>query len=170
MALILNDHQLETIVSHAERTYPDECCGLLVGKLTALERVISNVWSTENRWTADMAEGLLERAPASRLPATKAHHYWIAPEEMLAAMKDARQRNLEIVGIYHSHPDHPAVPSECDRRLAWSQYSYLIVSVLQGKATNAQSWVLDENHQFQPEAIHSIEGSRMRRESLILNL
>ena len=117
-----------------------------------------------------MAEGLLERLPASRSPATKGYHYWIAPEEMLAAMKDARQRNLEIVGIYHSHPDHPAVPSECDRRLAWSQYSYLIVSVLQGKATNAQSWVLDENHQFQPEAIHSIEGSRMRRESLILNL
>lgn len=170
MSLTLAADHLEAIKSHAERTYPHECCGLLIGNLTAEGRVVSDIWITENTWTADVAEELSDGLPASQLPASKAHRYWIAPEEMLAAMKDARQRNLEIVGIYHSHPDYPAVPSECDRRLAWSQYSYLIVSVLQGNAIDAQSWVLDENHQFQPEAIHRTECPRMRRESLTLNL
>jgi proteasome lid subunit RPN8/RPN11 len=81
---------------------------------------------------------------------------------MLKAQKDARDseallrsadRNLDIIGIYHSHPDHPAVPSEFDRAIAWSQYSYIIVSVQQGKACDLKSWSLDDDHQFQPEEI-----------------
>lgn len=165
MPLTLNSHQLEAIRSHAERTYPNECCGLLIGKLSPEGRVVSNIWATENTWTAEVADEL-----SDGLPASKTHRYWIAPEEMLAAMRDARQQDLEIIGIYHSHPDHLAVPSECDRRLAWSQYSYLILSVIQGKAADQQSWTLDDNHQFQPEVIHTTECPRMRRESLTSHL
>jgi proteasome lid subunit RPN8/RPN11 len=72
---------------------------------------------------------------------------------MLMAMREARNCSLEIIGIYHSHPDHPAVPSECDRQLAWPQYSYIIVSVAQGYAAESKSWILDDTHQFQPEPI-----------------
>jgi proteasome lid subunit RPN8/RPN11 len=72
---------------------------------------------------------------------------------MLQAQKDARDRHLDIVGIFHSHPDHPAVPSEFDRAIAWQRYSYIIVSVQQGQACDLKSWSLDDDQQFQPEAI-----------------
>lgn len=72
---------------------------------------------------------------------------------MLKVQKEARDRQLDIIGIYHSHPDHPAIPSEFDRLCGWQAYSYIIVSVLQGKARDVLSWSLDDNHQFQPEEI-----------------
>jgi len=75
---------------------------------------------------------------------------------MFKAQKDARDRNLDIIGIFHSHPDHPAVPSEFDRAIAWQQYSYIIVSVQQGKAWELKSWSLDDNHQFQPEELLTV--------------
>lgn len=162
MPLLLSRENLRVIHAHAERSYPNECCGLLMGYLTEDGRAVIDVWVTENSWTAEVADNL-----ADGLPSSKTHRYWIAPAEMLAAMKDARQRDLEIIGIYHSHPNHVAVPSECDRRLAWAQYSYAIVSVMQGRAVDTQSWVLDENHQFQPEAMQVMEYPRMRRKSLI---
>lgn len=90
---------------------------------------------------------------ADELPLSKTRRYWIAPETLLKEMKDARAKGLEIIGIYHSHPDHPAVPSECDRHFAWSEYSYIIVSVQHGKAVDTRSWSLDEQHQFQPEPL-----------------
>ncbi len=162
MSLTLNRDHLEAINRHAERTYPDECCGLLIGRLTEAGKVVSEIWTTENTWTQEVADEI-----SDGLPISKTHRYWIAPQEMLAAMKAARQQGSEIVGIYHSHPDHGASPSECDRCLAWPQYSYLIVSVIQGKAINAQSWALDDHHQFQPETLYTLECPRMRRESLI---
>jgi proteasome lid subunit RPN8/RPN11 len=78
---------------------------------------------------------------------------------MLQVQRSARERELEIIGIYHSHPDHPAVPSECDRRLAWPVYSYVILSVQSGQVMACQSWRLDDQHQFQPEAIKMIGSS-----------
>ncbi|WP_421657941.1 Mov34/MPN/PAD-1 family protein [Leptothermofonsia sp. ETS-13] len=164
MSLTLNRKHLDAINHHAERTYPDECCGLLIGRLTETGRVVSEIWTTENTWTQEVADEM-----GDGLLASKTRRYWIAPQEMLAVMKAARQQGLEIVGIYHSHPDHWAIPSECDRRLAWPQYSYLIVSVVQGKVINAQSWALDDHHQFQSETLHALECPRMRRESLIPN-
>jgi proteasome lid subunit RPN8/RPN11 len=76
---------------------------------------------------------------------------------MLKAQKDARDRNLDIVGIFHSHPDHPAVPSEFDRAIAWQQYSYIIVSVQNGLARDLKSWSLDDDDQFQHEEILIVE-------------
>jgi proteasome lid subunit RPN8/RPN11 len=87
------------------------------------------------------------------LPATKQKRYWIKPATLLQAQKYARDRGWDIIGIYHSHPDHPALPSECDRQWAWPDYSYVIVSVTQAKADPIQSWVLDGQHQFQSEPI-----------------
>ena len=72
---------------------------------------------------------------------------------MLAAQRHARDRGIDVVGIYHSHPDHEAVPSECDRQLAWQSYRYLILSVRQGKADALQCWSLDGDRQFQPDPL-----------------
>ena len=87
-------------------------------------------------------------------PTHGAHdRYWIDPADLLRIQKQARDQGLEIIGIYHSHPDHPAVPSECDRRLAWPVYSYLIASVCQGQVVAVQSWRLNDAQLFESEKI-----------------
>jgi proteasome lid subunit RPN8/RPN11 len=75
----------------------------------------------------------------------------------LRVQKQARDRELDIIGIYHSHPDHPAIPSEFDRAIAWHHYSYIIISVQQGIASDLRSWTLDPHHQFQPEDMITVE-------------
>ena len=73
---------------------------------------------------------------------------------MLATLKTARQNHLELVGIYHSHPDHPASPLECDRSLAWSSYIYVICQVSRGIVSATTAWQLDgDRQQFQPVAM-----------------
>lgn len=156
MTLRLSQHQLATIHAHAERTYPHECCGLLLGKLDGAIKVVETIRVVVNAWDEAVAHELADEPTL-----TQTRRYWIDPSDMLAAMRAARQHNLEIIGIYHSHPDNPAVPSECDRRLAWSQYSYLIASVQQGSTTETLSWTLDDTHQFQPEPIEIATLSRM---------
>ncbi len=155
MSLNLHTNHLQAIQAHAERTYPDECCGLLLGTLTADESTVRDVCDAPNAWDRESATELNNQG------FTKARRYGIAPEVMLSVMREARRRHLEIIGVYHSHPDYPAVPSECDRLLAWSQYSYLIVSVEQGTAKDCRSWTLNEQHQFEPEDIQMAEPSRM---------
>ncbi|PZV16693.1 MAG: hypothetical protein DCF22_04900 [Leptolyngbya sp.] len=161
MTLSLSTAHIQAMNAHAERTYPEECCGLMLGHIQEGDtgfvqmnqlakspvRVVTALYPVENSWDQQVATDLQDES------SSKTRRYAIAPEEMLKAMQDARRRNLAIIGIYHSHPDHPAVPSECDRRLAWQHYSYSIISVQQGKAREFYSWCLDANHQFQPELI-----------------
>lgn len=92
-----------------------------------------------------------DASASASLDATR--RYWIDPKELLAAQKHGRDRQLDIIGVYHSHPEHSAIPSECDRACAWPHYSYLIISVHQGQAQDYRSWSLDEQQHFQPEAI-----------------
>jgi proteasome lid subunit RPN8/RPN11 len=134
--------------AHAERSYPNECCGLIVGRVKEGTKCLVDLYPVENTWDAQVAAELADDPTIS-----SQQRYWIAPEAMLFAMRQARSQNLEIIGIYHSHPDHPAMPSEYDRRLAWQHYSYIILSVMQGKAKECYSWQLGDDHQFYPEAI-----------------
>ncbi|XGV97081.1 MAG: Mov34/MPN/PAD-1 family protein [Leptolyngbya sp. BL-A-14] len=156
MSLTLHADHLQAIQAHANRTYPEECCGLLLGTIAVDAKVVHDVYSVSNAWDQEAATVVNDQEGL-----TKTRRYWIAPEEMLTAMRAARQRNLDIIGIYHSHPDHPAVPSECDRAIAWSQYSYLIVSVEQGNTADYRSWMLNEHRQFEPEVIQLAEMARM---------
>lgn len=157
MVLRLGNEHLWDIRAHAESTYPDECCGLLLGKIAQDSKNLVEVIVTENVWSAETAENFSRIEAESDLSYTQRSHYAIAPEIMLKAQKSARDRKLDIIGIYHSHPDHPAIPSECDRVYAWYQYSYIIVSVHQGKASDLKSWSLDDEHQFQPEEIITVK-------------
>jgi len=113
-----------------------------------------DIWMTPNTWNAQVAADI---ESDTALPQSR--RYWISPQDMLEAMRYAHSCTLDVIGVYHSHPDHPAEPSECDRRFAWSQYSYVIVSVQQGSSRDIRSWVLDNQHQFQAEPLVMIAAN-----------
>lgn len=116
------------------------------------------VWPMENSWNGEDAQAFSEIKQRSHIECSKHNRFSIAPKAMLQAQKDARDHNMDIIGIYHSHPDYPAIPSEFDQAIAWPQYSYVIVSVQQGKAIDLKSWSLDDNHQFGPEEMHTVSS------------
>jgi proteasome lid subunit RPN8/RPN11 len=148
----LSQEHLQTIRAHAESTYPDECCGMILGYLANEGKTVVEVVPTENAWNTEAAAEF----PGEHTAESKKRQYAIAPEVMLKMQKEARDRSLNIIGIFHSHPDHPAIPSECDRLYAWQGYSYIIVTVQNGKAGELLSWSLDDCHQFQAETIGNI--------------
>jgi proteasome lid subunit RPN8/RPN11 len=118
---------LKVMIDHAEADYPRECCGLILGVGDRVEAIEPMV----NVWVGEAGHSVRDR-------------YAIDPAEMLGVMKRSRDQGLEIIGIYHSHPDHPAVPSECDRAAAWPQYRYVILSVERGKVVDLGVWVLED--------------------------
>ncbi|MEB3211282.1 MAG: M67 family metallopeptidase, partial [Leptolyngbyaceae bacterium] len=168
MTLQLTGEQLNAIFEHAERAYPEECCGLLLGQTLSqnstqsetnlsFDKTVVELWATQNDWDNEAEASMASLSShASQHHLTKARRYWIDPRQMLEAQRYARDRQLDIIGIYHSHPDHSATPSECDRAAAWHQYSYMIVSVQHGKAKHVLSWTLDEDNQFQSEEIQTV--------------
>jgi len=144
MVLTLKPEHLNIIRHHAQETYPEECCGLLLGKISDGETELVEVWPTANDYQAETAALFTDENLT-----TKERRYIIDPKEMLRSQKQGRDRGLNIIGIYHSHPDHPAIPSECDRQSAWPEYLYIIVSVPKGCPTDIYCWSLDQDHQFQ---------------------
>ncbi|MGB3206631.1 MAG: M67 family metallopeptidase [Crinalium sp.] len=149
MAIKLLAEHLQTIITHAESTYPEECCGIILGTINDTEKTVVEVCPTENVWGKETAGDFLEVETVT----DKRRRYAIAPVDLLKAQKAAREYQLNIVGFFHSHTDHPAIPSECDRTYAWQEYSYIIVSVEQGSSGDIRSWCLDDTHQFQAEEI-----------------
>ncbi len=156
--IALTPEQLLSIRTHGESAYPEECCGLLLGTIAESVKTVVEVVPTDNAWSAEAEENWPEQKDL-----TEQRRYAIRPEDMLRAMKHARDRNLDIIGIYHSHPDNPPVPSECDRTLAWAQYSYIIVSVRQGSSQDLRSWSLDAEGYFQAEEIVAVEPTQIKK-------
>lgn len=145
----ISAEHLQAICTHAERTYPEECCGMMLGKIGDEGKTVVEVWETLNAWDEEKSAEF----PGSGGVRGKERTFAIAPLDIIKAQKEARDRQLQIIGFYHSHPDHPAMPSEMDRAIAWQVYSYIIVSVSEGKALEVRSWCLDDAHQFQSEEI-----------------
>jgi proteasome lid subunit RPN8/RPN11 len=127
VALIWTDEQRGAVARHGERGYPDEVCGFLLGTQGDGDKVVREVRPVENVW---------EETEQRR------RRFLIEPRDFLRAERDARAAGWEILGFYHSHPDHPARPSETDREAAWPGYSYVIQSVRERQAAEVQSWVL----------------------------
>ena len=135
--LFITPRHLQTIGRHASVSYPDECCGVLIGRCQPGATFVERILSVGN-----------EREDSRH------NRYLISPETVLAAHREARALGLDVVGYYHSHPDHPARPSEVDREQAWPGVSYLIVSVQQRKVADARSWRLsDDRESFEEEVI-----------------
>lgn len=169
MTLRLSPEHLDFIFKHAEEIYPEECCGILLGQIVPshslsdeeqadpTNKEVVEIWKTQNAWD-DSAEAEIETVVGDGVnqSLTRSRRYWIDPRDLMEAQRYGRDRQLDIIGIYHSHPDHPAMPSECDRVMAWQQYSYMIVSVQHGQAKHVLSWVLNEQNQFQSEEIHAV--------------
>lgn len=145
--ILLAPADLETIGRHGEASYPEECCGFLIGRIV------------RDRDGSD-EETVVERivSVANERQDSRHNRFLIHPETVLAAHKEARAAGLDVVGYYHSHPDHPARPSEFDREHAWPGLSYVIVSVQDGKVAEARSWRLsDDRDRFEEEAIEKKE-------------
>jgi proteasome lid subunit RPN8/RPN11 len=126
--LYLTPRQREEMTAHGERTYPHECCGILIGTRKEGHKRVDEVRPAGNA---------REDSPQNR--------YLIQPEEMLRAERDARRTGREILGFYHSHPDVPSRPSQYDLEHAWPVYSFLIMSVNGGRVTEMHSWELEED-------------------------
>ncbi|NJN32360.1 MAG: M67 family metallopeptidase [Synechococcales cyanobacterium RM1_1_8] len=151
--LYLSPAQFQTMADGAIAAYPQECCGLLLGQILADDhRQATEIRPVANAWTPELelehqshfSPGMIEaHSPQDR--------FAIDPRDLLKAQKEARAQGWQIIGIYHSHPDHPAVPSERDRQSAWPDYSYLILSVEGGAIADLQSWRLNNHNQFTPE-------------------
>ncbi|MDR1540892.1 MAG: M67 family metallopeptidase [Clostridiales bacterium] len=116
----------EAVKDFSENEYPNECCGVILGRMEDGASVASQ----------------LQKASNSSEESARRRRFSISPEELMKADVRARKLGLDVIGFYHSHPDAPAVPSERDRELAFPVYSYVIVSVMEGKARDFRSWVM----------------------------
>ena len=145
MALVISKGLLEEIGGHGARAYPNECCGALVGVAGEDGRKeVRALLALDNR-----REGEAART-----------RFLVTADDFRWAEKQARGQGLEIVGFYHSHPDHPARPSEFDREHALPWYSYVIVGVSGGAPQETTSWVLaDDRREFLAEEISPVAAS-----------
>jgi proteasome lid subunit RPN8/RPN11 len=138
----------ERMNAHLRAAYPEEGCGLMLGRETPGVREVVRVMAFENQ-----REDTRER------------RYLIAPEQFLAGEKAAREAGLDVLGIFHSHPDHPCRPSAFDLEHAWPYYSYVIVSVERGSVAGARSWRLREDRSgFDEETIELAPPDRPEEE------
>lgn len=144
MSLKLTRQHLEAIQRHGAGDYPSECCGVLLGKAKGSEKEVTEVVPLKNlRTDPARAQELL---PVDDLnQETDRNRFLVDPLEQMRVEKDARVRGLEVLGYYHSHPDHPARPSQYDREHAWPWYAYVILSVKRGAAKDLTCWVLAED-------------------------
>lgn len=156
MALRLKQAQMESIRRHGVRAYPNECCGLLLGHANGAEKEVQEVVPLTNlRHDPERAQELMPLDEPGR--ESERNRFLIDPLEQLRVEKDARARGLDVLGYYHSHPDHPARPSDYDCEHAWPWYSYIILSVSGGEPKELTSWVLaDDRSKFNPEHVEVV--------------
>jgi proteasome lid subunit RPN8/RPN11 len=140
--LTISKSQLDELRGHGEETYPHECCGVLLGDINDEARTVRAVVQCGNTRSD---------SPQNR--------YHIDPRELVRIQRQARERDLEIIGFYHSHPDHPAQWSKTDLEEAhWLGCSYVITTVERGRAARTNSFLLagdaEEQKRFEDEELH----------------
>jgi proteasome lid subunit RPN8/RPN11 len=139
------DSLYQRIAAHAERTYPEECCGVMLGSDTGGERMVQDTIEIDNSQDAN-----------------RRRRFLVSPEQYRNAEQQAGERHLELLGFYHSHPDHPAVPSAFDTEHALPWFTYVIVSVAGGTAARATAWVLEEDRARFAEQTLEIQARAQR--------
>ena len=114
----------QVMLAHARETYPNECCGAMLGELDDGSKIVRVAMPLENAFAG-----------------AKAARYELRPEDLLAADRAARERNLDLIGIYHSHPDCDAYFSTTDLKNSCPWYSFVVLSIRKGEFDHANSWL-----------------------------
>ena len=135
--IIIEPRVRQLMIEDAVSTFPDECCGFMFGREeTDGTRLILDVLVVDNSKEGD-----------------KRRRFAISPQDYMTAEQHALDHDWILLGVYHSHPNHPAVPSEHDRVAAQPFFSYLIISVLNNEVITLRSWLLNDDGQFEEEKI-----------------
>ena len=116
----------ETMVRHAERIYPNECCGAMLGRIEGGAKLVTEAVPMENAYVGEQAD-----------------RYELRPEDLLEADRQARARGLDLIGIFHSHPDCDAYFSNTDLKNSCPWYSFVVLSIQDGKFNHANSFLPD---------------------------
>lgn len=141
----LSQQHSDQIRAYGEQEYPNECCGLLIG-----------------RFAENGIKTVTEVQPISNARETEAkrNRFLIRPEELMRGERYAAKKELDVIGFYHSHPDHPAVPSQYDIEHAWPVYSYVVLAVRTGRAEDLRSWELQSDRPVFNEE-HILKGDTL---------
>ena len=129
---------LAVMKDDAKRTFPNECCGFFYGSANGQVRHVT-----------------LARPVVNQKDGDQRRHFEISPQHYMQAERFGLENNLDLLGVYHSHPNHPAVPSEQDRKQAMPWFSYVILQTLPSGIGRVASYTLDESRQFEEEYILS---------------
>jgi len=149
--LVIAENLLQKIYAHGEYTYPEEGAGLMLGLAKKESKRVMAVMPLEN-----YRENIARR-----------NRYLITPQAMLQVEQNADSLSLDVIGVFHSHPDHPHNPSEFDRKWALPWLTYLITSVRGGITVSSGAWQLAEDRsRFHEQAIEVISGVPIREHSL----
>jgi proteasome lid subunit RPN8/RPN11 len=144
MAIKVTREQVAAIKRHGEASFPNECCGLLLGQIVDGVKILKELLPVAN----------------SREAEAQRNRYLISSDERFRAERYARGRGLGVIGCYHSHPNAPARPSGFDRDHApFPVESFMIVSVRDGRPEELTSWVLAaDRSEFYPEEIQEVDS------------
>ncbi|MCC6956977.1 MAG: M67 family metallopeptidase [Anaerolineales bacterium] len=144
MALYISSELMQQIQAHGEAAYPEEGAGLLLGIARQADRHVFDLQVFDN----------------AREDGARHNRYLLTSQDYLAGELEAARLGLSVIGVFHSHPDHPDRPSEFDREWAMPWFSYIITSVQSGRAVSSRSWHLKEDRsQFEEELIQITDGT-----------
>lgn len=135
----ISEEVVKNMYYHAIETYPNECCGFFFGSVSGNDKMINASYKVENRKEGDQRR-----------------RFEVSPEDYMKGEVYADENNTLFSGVYHSHPNHPAVPSAHDLKQAVPFFSYIIISVENNKIKDIRSWKLDEKGKFSEEEIKII--------------
>lgn len=141
--IFIEPHIRKLMTEDAVNTFPDECCGFLFGIEKNEDRVITEIQIVNNSKVGD-----------------KRRRFEISPKDYLKAEQYAEKNELQLLGVYHSHPNHPAIPSEHDRVAAQPWFSYIIISVINKRLDVIRSWRLNDEQQFLEEKIPDYQPTK----------
>jgi len=142
----VNQSIIDAVTAHAERDYPHECGGMLIGTFTEGKKTVVETFPLEN----------------AREEEARHNRVLILPKDVLKAERYAREKRLDLVGYYHSHPDDVAVPSQYDLHHALPVWSYVIASVIKGKVEDIRSWEMENDRsRFNVEEIQTANSERL---------
>ncbi|MEZ4687804.1 MAG: M67 family metallopeptidase [Bacteroidia bacterium] len=127
---------IETMINHLENSFPNEGCGFIYGKNNEGQKLVNQAVPVINSKSGDQRR-----------------RFEISPLDYMKAERFALEQGLELLGVYHSHPQHPAVPSEHDLKQAVPVFSYPILSIQNGKFDHIRSWYLDDSGSFSEEEL-----------------